>query len=97
MNVAIRLERPGDENAVAEVTRQALKSHPYSHQTEHFIIEALRKVGALSLSLVAEQAGRIVGHKAAFLLASHFMSRLKRRAKVRLNHPRDSDVSGPSV
>lgn len=58
----IRPERPGDENAIGEVTRQAFESHPYSHQTEHFIVAALRKAGALSLSLVAEQEGNIVGH-----------------------------------
>jgi len=62
MNATIRPERPGDENAIGEVTRQAFESHPYSHQTEHFIIEALRKAGALSVSLVAEQAGQVVGH-----------------------------------
>lgn len=43
-------ERPGNENAIGEVTRQAFESHPYSHQTEHFIVAALRKAGALSLS-----------------------------------------------
>jgi putative acetyltransferase len=37
-------------------------SHPYSHQTEQFIIRALRADHALSVSLVAEEAGRIVGH-----------------------------------
>ena len=62
MNITIRSELPGDESAIAEVTRQAFESHPYSHQTEHFIIDALRKASALSVSLVAEQAGHIVGH-----------------------------------
>jgi len=62
MNLTIRPECPGDENAIGEVTRQAFESHPYSHQTEHFIIDALRKADALSVSLVAEQAGQIVGH-----------------------------------
>lgn len=62
MNVTIRPERPGDEDAIAELTRQAFESHPYSHQTEHFIIKALRKAGALPVSLVAEQAGDVVGH-----------------------------------
>ncbi|MGE5386582.1 MAG: GNAT family N-acetyltransferase [Betaproteobacteria bacterium] len=60
--MTIRHERPGDENAIAEVTRQAFASHPYSHQTEHFIIDALRKADDLSVSLVAEQTGEVVGH-----------------------------------
>ena len=62
MNITIRAERPSDENAIAEVTRQAFESHPYSHQTEHFIVNALRKASALSVSLVAERAGDVVGH-----------------------------------
>ncbi|MBK6999341.1 MAG: N-acetyltransferase [Rhodoferax sp.] len=62
MNITIRPERPNDENAIAEVTRLAFESHPFSHQTEHFIIRALRVDHALSVSLVAEDAGRIVGH-----------------------------------
>ena len=60
--MTIRPECPGDENAIGEVTRQAFESHPYSHRTEHFIVAALRKAGALSLSLVAEQEGNVVGH-----------------------------------
>lgn len=62
MNPTIRPERRGDEEAIREVTRQAFASHPYSHQTEHFIVAALRKAGALSISLVAEEAGQVVGH-----------------------------------
>lgn len=62
MNITIRPERPDDENAIAEVTRRAFETHPFSHQTEHFIIRALRADHALSVSLVAEDAGRIVGH-----------------------------------
>lgn len=62
MPPTIRSELPADESAIDEVTRLAFESHPYSHQTEHFIIKALRKAGALSISLVAEQAGEVVGH-----------------------------------
>lgn len=62
MNITIRPERLGDENAITEVTRLAFEYHPFSHQTEHFIIRALRLDHALSVSLVAEDAGRIVGH-----------------------------------
>ena len=62
MNITIRPERPSDENAITEVTRLAFEYHPFSHQTEHFIIRALRADHALLVSLVAEDAGRIVGH-----------------------------------
>lgn len=62
MTIAIRPETPADEESIEEVTRRAFISHPYSHQTEHFIIRALRAAQALSVSLVAEDLGRIVGH-----------------------------------
>lgn len=62
MRVTIRPEKPSDADAIEQVTRQAFLSHPYSRQTEQFIIRALRADHSLSISLVAEEAGRIVGH-----------------------------------
>ena len=62
MNTTIRREAPADEDAIEQVTRRAFLSHPYSQQTEHSSIRALRADRALSVSLVAEDAGRIVGH-----------------------------------
>lgn len=62
MTTSIRPETPSDEVAIEQVTRRAFLSHPYSHQTEQFIIRALRADHALSVSLVAEEAGCIVGH-----------------------------------
>ena len=64
MTTTIRAEIPSDEDAIEQVTRRAFLSHPHSHQTEQFIIRALRADHALSVSLVAEDAGRIVGHLA---------------------------------
>lgn len=64
MTTTIRTEIPSDEEAIEQVTRRAFLSHPYSHQTEQFIIRALRADHALLVSLVAEDAGRIVGHLA---------------------------------
>lgn len=58
----VRKEKPSDFDAITEVTVAAFKNHPISHHTEQFIINALRAVGALTLSLVAEIDGRIVGH-----------------------------------
>lgn len=64
MTTIIRPEMPSDEGAIEHVTRRAFLSHPYSHQTEQFIIRALRADDALSVSLVAEEDGRVVGHVA---------------------------------
>lgn len=62
MTTTVRPEKPTDEEAIELVTRRAFLSHPYSHQTEQFIIRALRADNALSVSLIAEDAGRITGH-----------------------------------
>ena len=58
----IRKEEPADIAAIADVTIAAFENHPISHQTEHFIIDALRTADVLVVSLVAEIDGRIVGH-----------------------------------
>lgn len=60
--IAIRDERPGDDAAIADVTVAAFRSVEVSNQTEHYIVDALRKAGALTISLVAEHNGRVVGH-----------------------------------
>jgi putative acetyltransferase len=62
VTTVIRPETPSDEVAIEQLTRRAFLSHPHSRQTEPFIIRGLRAGRALSLSLVAEQAGRVVGH-----------------------------------
>lgn len=61
-SMVIRKETGADIRAITEVTIAAFKSLEISDQTEHFIIEALRAAGALTLSLVAELEGRVVGH-----------------------------------
>ncbi|NLO05555.1 MAG: N-acetyltransferase [candidate division WS1 bacterium] len=58
----IRSETAADIEAITDVTVAAFEDHPISQQTEHFIVIALREAGALSLSLVAEMDGRVVGH-----------------------------------
>ena len=60
----IRLETPDDKEAIEQVTIAAFDGKSYSSQTEHLIINHLREVGALSLSLVAEREGRVIGHVA---------------------------------
>ena len=58
----IRKEKNTDFESITNVTIEAFKNHPISHQTEHFIINALRSAGALAISLVGEIDGKIVGH-----------------------------------
>ncbi len=60
----IRKETPADIDAIAEVTIAAFKTLPISRNTEQFILRELRAAGALSLSLVAEIDGKVVGHVA---------------------------------
>ncbi|MGD8388868.1 MAG: N-acetyltransferase [Desulfobacteraceae bacterium] len=58
----IRNETDADVNPVTEVTVAAFETLEISNHTEQFIIEALRAAKALTLSLVAEVDGRVVGH-----------------------------------
>ena len=58
----IRKEQSSDIEAIADLTIAAFKNHPISRQTEHFIVNALRRSNALTLSLVAEIDGYIFGH-----------------------------------
>lgn len=63
-NIVIRSETEFDAGAINEVTAAAFKTLEISNHTEQFIIEALRAAKALTLSLVAEMDGRVVGHVA---------------------------------
>ncbi|MBW2467462.1 MAG: N-acetyltransferase [Deltaproteobacteria bacterium] len=58
----IRSETDKDINTITEVTVEAFKTLDVSNQTEQYIIDALRTANALTLSLVAEVDGRVVGH-----------------------------------
>ncbi len=60
----IRSEIPSDHDAIRQIQIAAFANHPYSHQTEHLIVEALRADDALTVSLVAEVDGNVVGHVA---------------------------------
>jgi predicted N-acetyltransferase YhbS len=62
MTLHIRPETPGDETSICEITQQAFASHPHSNQTEHFIIDGLRKANAMTISLVAQVGDTVVGH-----------------------------------
>jgi putative acetyltransferase len=58
----IRHERASDIEAIFTITKAAFEDHPISNHTEQFIINALRAAKALSLSLVAEIDGKVIGH-----------------------------------
>lgn len=60
----VREETDADVAAIAEVTRAAFEALEISQKTEAHIIEALRAAEALTVSLVAEAEGRVVGHVA---------------------------------
>lgn len=60
--IIIRSETDTDIDAITEVTIAAFKSLAVSNQTEQFIILALREARALTVSLVAELNGRVIGH-----------------------------------
>lgn len=60
----IRAERPEDIAAIHALTRDAFAGATHSSGTEPHIVDALRAAGALAVSLVAEEAGVLVGHVA---------------------------------
>lgn len=62
LTLTIREETINDVDAITTVTVAAFKTLEVSDQTEHFVIEALRAAGALTLSLVAEVDDAVVGH-----------------------------------
>jgi putative acetyltransferase len=58
----IRNETKSDIEAISNVTRSAFRTLAISGHTEQFIINALRDANALTISLVAEIDGQVVGH-----------------------------------
>ena len=65
MTARIREEVGGDAAAIERVTEAAFAVAEHADGTEAQIVAALREAGALSVSLVAEIDGRLVGHVAA--------------------------------
>jgi len=60
--IVIRRETDSDVSAITEVTAVAFKTLEISNHTEQFIIAALCAAKALTVSLVAEVDGRVIGH-----------------------------------
>lgn len=64
MKLMVRDETPADVAAIEAVTIEAFRDVVRSRHTEQYIVNALRRAGALAVSLVAERDGVIVGHVA---------------------------------
>ena len=62
--MTIRDEAPGDVAAIARVITDAFATMAYSDHTEARIVDGLRRAGALTVSLVAEEVGEVIGHVA---------------------------------
>jgi putative acetyltransferase len=62
--IVVRSETEADVSAITEVTVAAFETLEISNHTEQFIVEALRAAKALTVSLVAEVDGRVIGHVA---------------------------------
>ena len=64
MHMTIRNEQSQDIEAISRLTEAAFRNEEYSSHTEHFIVNALRRTGQLSISLVAAEHDQILGHVA---------------------------------
>ena len=60
----IRMEQNQDIPAIHSLIQAAFQDAQHTSHTEHLIVEALRHAQALTISLVAEVEGRIIGHVA---------------------------------
>lgn len=63
-SMVVRDEGAEDADSIFDVTAKAFATLDISDKTEPYVIDALRRAGALSLSLVAEFDGRVIGHVA---------------------------------
>ena len=64
MNISVRNERVDDIETISRLTEAAFRNEEHSSHTEQFIVNALRRAGRLTISLVAEEGEVIVGHVA---------------------------------
>ena len=60
----IRKETPSDIAAIEAVTIAAFQNAAHTNHAEQFIVNALRNADQLTVSLVAEDNGSVVGHVA---------------------------------
>lgn len=62
MNILIRNEQNTDIQAIFDLTQKAFNDVEHSSHTEQFIVNALRESKQLTVSLVAETQGKVIGH-----------------------------------
>jgi putative acetyltransferase len=62
--VVIRTETAADVPAIEAVTISAFLNSSHTSHTEQFIVAALRNAGLLTISLVADAEGTVIGHVA---------------------------------
>jgi len=62
--IRVRPERSSDTHAIGELIRSAFLGKPYAEGDEAELVEALRAQAALSVALVAERDGLVVGQVA---------------------------------
>lgn len=60
--MVLRDETRADHDGIGAVHRAAFRDLAVSDQTEHLIVQELRRAGALTVSLVAECDGVVLGH-----------------------------------
>lgn len=63
-SLTIRNEQVADVDVISRLTEAAFQSAPHTSHTEQFIVDALRRCGQLTISLVAVDGDAIVGHVA---------------------------------
>ena len=66
MTLRIRPQSHADSAGIEALTRAAFLNAAHSSHTEQYIVDALRRAGQLTLSLVAEQAGVVLGDPAYY-------------------------------
>lgn len=64
MKIVIRNEAESDIKAISDITKAAFNTLAISNHTEQLIVDALRDSKALTVSLVAVDGNRVVGHLA---------------------------------
>ena len=64
MNIQISNGSYVDTSKIHSVTERAFLNAPHTDHNEQFIVDALRRAGALTISQVAKADGEIIGHVA---------------------------------
>jgi len=62
--IQISNEGSGDADKIHQITERAFLNAPHTDHTEQYIVDALRRAGALTISQIARADGESVGHVA---------------------------------